>query len=164
MITAKRLLRKAQRQLASKQQRRKLQNIMDAENDTKTFYKLVKEQRSSTSTSTDTLTIDGKVIDTAEEVTEAWANYFQGLAQPLQDENFSANYYFFLLNLYCRNSVLILGESKTSMNALRILSFSCLTSAQTLEAWWRFLWPTNGPNAWPNMVASTMRPWPRGEL
>ena len=65
---------------------------MEAHGDPKTFYRLIREQRSTSTVETNVLSIDGKVVDDPEEMRGKWAQYFQRLATPLEDDNFDSLY------------------------------------------------------------------------
>ena len=92
MNTAKKLLRRAQRQVIGKLHREKLTKIMESKGDDKTFYKLIREQRSNTNTTTEFLTLEGRKVDNEQEILNTWADYFEELAQPLQDNYFNEDY------------------------------------------------------------------------
>ncbi|XP_033757397.1 uncharacterized protein LOC117339794 [Pecten maximus] len=88
MIAAKRILRKAQRQLACRKRKIAIEEIMESKGDPTTFYKLVRQQRSSTSMGTEFLTLNGKTAESIEEVTQTWAQYFQQLATPTAESTY----------------------------------------------------------------------------
>lgn len=68
MKDAKRALRKEQRQEAVRQRSEKAQEITSAENDRKTFLKLINNQRKSSKVQTHSLNIDGKPLETPEKI------------------------------------------------------------------------------------------------
>ena len=92
MNTAKKLSRRAQRQVIGKLHREKMTKIMECKGDDKTFYKLIREQRSNTNTTTEFLTIEGRTVDNEQEILNTWADYFEELAQPLKDNHFNEDY------------------------------------------------------------------------
>ena len=65
---------------------------MAAENDPKTFFRLVRNQRKTTREQTDKLIVEGNTCETGEEICKAWASHFQKLALPLENENFDNEY------------------------------------------------------------------------
>jgi hypothetical protein len=88
---AKKLLRKAQRQLAAKQRREYLQSIMDScQGGSKTtFYRLIRKQRSHNDCPS---TIRFGEHEKAGDEAGSWANYFAHLATPVNDECFDDKY------------------------------------------------------------------------
>ena len=77
---ARRLMRKTIRQQVYADNQGKYQEIMDAnERDTKTFYKLVNQQRTVKSTSTEILYFDGKTCSSVNEVAAAFSEHFERL-------------------------------------------------------------------------------------
>ena len=65
---------------------------MDAEGEPRTFFKLVGQQRKTSSQQMGTLHVNGTTCDTDQEICAGWATHFQSLATPLQNENFDADY------------------------------------------------------------------------
>ncbi|MEW8547951.1 MAG: reverse transcriptase family protein, partial [Candidatus Thiodiazotropha sp.] len=92
MNTAKKMLRKEQRLEAAKQRNAKIEDIMSAGNNPKTFFKLINNQRKSSNVQLHTLVVDGQVCETDKEIREGWANHFQKLATPLQSDKFDDEY------------------------------------------------------------------------
>ena len=92
MKEAKRCLRSEQRREAAKRRDEKIETIMNAENDSKTFFRLVKSQRKSSFNQTDSITVDGESFETTQEVCQGWVTHFQILALPQQKENFDKEY------------------------------------------------------------------------
>ena len=92
MKEAKKCLGSEQRREAAKRRDEKVESIMNAENDSKTFFRLVKSQRKSSSNQTDSITVDGESCETSQEICQGWATHFQKLALPLQKENFDEEY------------------------------------------------------------------------
>ena len=92
MRKAKKNIRKEQRLEAARQRNKKVESIMDSSNDTKTFFKLIKEQRKTSSTQTETLVVGNKICNTDQEICDGWALHFQDLATPLQNERFDPDY------------------------------------------------------------------------
>ena len=90
MREAKRCLRREQRREAARRRGQKIESIMTAENDSKTFFRLVKQQRKTPGSQTDSLVVDGKRCDTREEVCQGWST--QKLALPLENERFDSEY------------------------------------------------------------------------
>jgi hypothetical protein len=91
LITAKKLLRKAQRQLAAKKRKDKLSSLMEAcqRKDEETFYKLIRDQRQTHQTSS---AIDFGSLASNENDAESWANYFAQLASPKDNPLYDGNY------------------------------------------------------------------------
>ena len=92
MREARRCLRSEQRREAAKRRDEKIEKIMDAENNSKTFFRLVKAQRKTPTNQTDSIMVDGTICETTEDVCQGWATHFQKLATPLQNENFDEEY------------------------------------------------------------------------
>ena len=92
MREAKKALRKEQRREAASLRNQKVERNMNAENDTKTFFKLIKEQRKSSATQTESLIIGDKTCNTDHEICDGWAEHFQNLATPLQNDRFDSQY------------------------------------------------------------------------
>ncbi|MEW8546334.1 MAG: reverse transcriptase family protein, partial [Candidatus Thiodiazotropha sp.] len=90
--TARKTLRKEQRQEAVKRRRDKVEEIMKSRNEPKTFYKLIKNQRKSANTQLHTLVVDGEECETQEQIREGWAAHFQQLATPLENPRFDQDY------------------------------------------------------------------------
>ena len=84
--------RKEQRQEAAKRRREKVEEIMNSQNDTKMFYKLISNQRKAANKQLHTLVVDEKEYQTPEEIREGWAEHFQKLATPLDNPNFDQEY------------------------------------------------------------------------
>ena len=57
--------------------------IMRANNDQKTFYKLIQNQRKSSNPQLQTLIVNNKECETQEQIREGWADYFQRFASPM---------------------------------------------------------------------------------
>ena len=77
MRMAKKSLKKEQRQEAAKRRREKVEEIMNSQNDTKMFYKLISNQRKAANKQLHTLVVDEKEYQTPEEIREGWAEHFQ---------------------------------------------------------------------------------------
>ena len=92
MMTAKKVLRKAQRQHTSRIHREKMEKIAESCGNDQTFYKLVRQQRTTSATSTGILKINGAIIDSPEDILTAWATYFEKLATPKSDSSFNPEY------------------------------------------------------------------------
>ena len=65
---------------------------MSEKDNSKTFFKLIKEQRESSSTLTETLMVGNLTCSTDLEICNGWAEHFQSLATPLQNERFDPKY------------------------------------------------------------------------
>ena len=65
---------------------------MGTENNSKTFFKLIRGQRKTLISQTETLTVGNKMCDTNQEICEGWAVHFQNRASPLQNEIFGSQY------------------------------------------------------------------------
>ena len=90
---ARRLMRKTIRQQVYADNQDKYQEIMDAnERDTKTFYKLVNQQRTVKSMSTEILYFDGKTCSSVNEVAAAFSEHFERLATPSDNPDYDAGY------------------------------------------------------------------------
>ena len=89
---ANRSIRQDQRQETERRRDHQIESIMTAENDTKTFFKLVKSQRKASREQTDKLIVDGQTYESGEENCQAWTSHFQKLDLPLENENFDSEY------------------------------------------------------------------------
>ena len=92
MIETKQQLRKEQRLEEAKQRNAKIEDIMRSDNSSRTFFKLVNNQRKLSNAQLHSLNVDGKVCETDEDVREGWAANFQKLATPLESERFDKDY------------------------------------------------------------------------
>ena len=92
MVHKRKALKKVQRQESASQRNEKVVEIMDAQNDSKTFHKLIKQQRKTSISQTQRLVVDGKTHETAEEICSGWCTPFQKLAIPLEKESFDEEY------------------------------------------------------------------------
>ncbi|MCG7892397.1 MAG: reverse transcriptase family protein, partial [Candidatus Thiodiazotropha endolucinida] len=92
MKLAKKDLRKEQRQEAARIRREKAEEIMAAENDSRVFYKLIRQQRKSSNPQLQTLTVNDVDRETPEEMRQGWATHFQTLATPLDNPSFDKQY------------------------------------------------------------------------
>ena len=82
-ITAKRLLRKAQRQAYASQRDSWAKKIMAASNsDNKLFHKLIKKQRSIDMQPTKTLKRNEKIAENSEDILLMWRDHFHELSNP----------------------------------------------------------------------------------
>ena len=87
MIKKKRTLRQVQRQAYASKKDKLISEIMEAsQDDSKTFHKLLRMQRSNSAINTDTLVIDN-VEYNQNNIMEAWRIHFENLATPNLDEN-----------------------------------------------------------------------------
>ena len=91
-VTARKTLRKEQRQEAATRRRVAVEEIMRAKNDQKTFYKLIQNQRKSSNPQLQTLVVKDKECETQEQIREGWADHFQRLAPPLENTRFDKEY------------------------------------------------------------------------
>ena len=106
MKEAKRSLRKEQRRESAKIRTQKIENIMNTENDSRTFFKLIKDQRKSSNTQTETLIVENQICDTDQKISQGWAKHFQTLATPLQNENFDEKHKELVTSdIACINSI-----------------------------------------------------------
>ena len=86
--SAKQNLRKEQRQEAARLRRDKVEEIMNASDDSRVFYKLIGEQRKGSNTLLQTLVVNGKERESPDEIRTGWAEHFQELATPLSNPRF----------------------------------------------------------------------------
>ena len=77
---AKRNVRKAKRQAAARITIENVEKIMSSQESDKDFYRLVKEQRKSKESSLQFLCMNGKILESTDEVCEDWATHFGSLA------------------------------------------------------------------------------------
>ena len=92
MKAAKQCLGKEQRREAARIRSQKVENIMNAENNSKTFFKLIKDQRKSSNPQTETLIVENQSYETEEDICQGWAKHFQSLATPLQNAKFDSEH------------------------------------------------------------------------
>ena len=92
MTRARKSLRKEKRQESARYRKDKVEEIMNAQNDSKTFHKVINEQRKISSTQTQSVVVDGKPCETAEEICSGWSTHFQKIATPLEKASFDAEY------------------------------------------------------------------------
>lgn len=92
MKEAKRCLRREQRREAATRRDQKIEKIMAAENDPKTFFRLIKHQRKIPDTQTNCLVVNGERCDTLEAICQEWSTYSQKLVLPLEKERFDSEY------------------------------------------------------------------------
>ncbi|VDI24965.1 Hypothetical predicted protein [Mytilus galloprovincialis] len=86
-------LRSAQRQLEASKRQDNLINIMELrETDQKQFYKLIKRQRDHNYISTSVLRYNDKIFSDSIAICETWADYFQELSTPFDNEFFDNSY------------------------------------------------------------------------
>ena len=89
---AKTNLRKSIRKTNAKDRETKLQAIMDAENNTKSFHTLVRMQRKSNCQQTNSLMVDGVNFESPREICDGWSSHFKTLATPKQSQRWNAIY------------------------------------------------------------------------
>ena len=92
MSKSRKNLRKEQRREAASLRSQKVEHIMSEKDNSKTFFKLIKEQRKSSSTLTESLMVGNVTCTTDLEICNGWAEHFQSLATPLQNERFDSKY------------------------------------------------------------------------
>ena len=84
----KRQLRKAQRQAEAKRTIERVECIKSSDGSDREFYKPVKEQRKTADSSLQFLAMEGKIIESPDDICEGWATHFGLLATPLENQNF----------------------------------------------------------------------------
>ena len=92
MKSAKRSLRKEQRREAAKRRTEKAEEIMNARNDTRMFYKLINNQRKTMNPQLQSLVVNGKECDTPAEIRNGWGEHLQTLATPQENPRFDEEY------------------------------------------------------------------------
>jgi hypothetical protein len=93
-ITAKRLLRKAQRQAYASSRNSWARKIMDASTtDTKLFHTLINKQRGGKSQNTKTLIMEHKITDNIDDILNIWKEHFETLSTVDLNENFDYEKY-----------------------------------------------------------------------
>jgi hypothetical protein len=110
-ISAKRNLRRAQRQEESRNRNQLYSDIMESHmiND-KLFYKLVNSQRDCRAQKLTQLQVDDEMLQNADDIAEGWARYFQNLSKRLESDDFNAEYQGFVqldykeIEDFCRNN------------------------------------------------------------
>ena len=86
-------LRSAIRRSRAISRKRDYEEIMEADGDNKLlFYKLIQRQRSTKSTDTDNLVIDGNEMRGDDEVMQGFKEYFRDLAVPKLSDDYCENY------------------------------------------------------------------------
>jgi hypothetical protein len=115
-ITAKRNLRRAQRQEEARKRNQLYSDIMESHmiND-KLFYKIVNSQRDCRAQKLTQLQVDGEMLQKSDDIAEGWVRYFQNLSKRLESDNFNANYKE--IEDFCRNNY----KSDTEFVSLELL-------------------------------------------
>jgi predicted outer membrane protein len=86
-------LRQEIRTELAKRREMRLEKLMSTHSyDKKTFYKMVKQQRNTTSHSTDTITVEGQDYQGPKEICEGWRKHFENLATPAVNPEFDLSY------------------------------------------------------------------------
>jgi hypothetical protein len=90
-ISAKRNLRRAQRQEESRNRNQLYSDIMESHmiND-KLFYKLVNSQRDCRAQKLTQLQVDDEMLQNSDDIAEGWARYFQNLSKRLESDDINA--------------------------------------------------------------------------
>ena len=92
MVRRKRELRQLQRQAHASKKDNMISDIMQAsENDSKTFHKLIRMQRSNSNINTDILILDGTKY-TEDELMDGWKTHFEKLATPSMNDSFDVEW------------------------------------------------------------------------
>jgi hypothetical protein len=123
-ITAKRNLRRAQRQEEARKRNQLYSDIMESHmiND-KLFYKIVNSQRDCRAQKLTQLQVDGEMLQKSDDIAEGWVRYFQNLSKRLESDNFNAKYQEFVqldykeIEDFCRNNY----KSDTEFVSLELL-------------------------------------------
>lgn len=96
-ITAKRNLRRAQRQEDAKQRYMLYAEIMNTgSSNEKLFYKLINNQRRGKTAKLKQLTVNGNVLENTDEIANGWATYFEHLSKRLESSRFDEKYKLFV--------------------------------------------------------------------
>ena len=69
-----------------------MEEIMNAGNDSRVFYRLIGEQRKGSNTLLQTLVVNGTELESPDEIRKGWAEHFQELATPLSNPKFDEQY------------------------------------------------------------------------
>ena len=86
---SKKILRSLQRKEVASQRQEKLKKIMDLhENNHDGFYRLVRKQRDPKNSTASSFNFEGNVLYEESEIREAWADYFEELATPVNHDNY----------------------------------------------------------------------------
>ena len=88
MKHSKRRLRKIQRQTEAKKTIEKVERIMSSEGSDKEFYRLVKDQRKTKDSSLQFLCVNGKILESPDEICDGWATHFGSLATLAENIHF----------------------------------------------------------------------------
>jgi hypothetical protein len=123
-ISAKRNLRRAQRQEESRNRNQLYSDIMESHmiND-KLFYKLVNSQRDCRAQKLTQLQVDDEMLQNSDDIAEGWARYFQNLSKRLESDDFNAEYQGFVqldyieIEDFCRNNY----KTDTEFVSLKLL-------------------------------------------
>jgi hypothetical protein len=92
-ITAKRNLRRAQRQEEARKRNQLYSDIMESHmSNDKLFYKLVNSHRDCRAQKLTQLQVDGEMLHNSDAIVEGWVRYFQNLSKRLESDNFNAKY------------------------------------------------------------------------
>ena len=88
MKHSKRRLRKNQRQTEAKKTIGKVERIMSSEGSDKEFYRLVKDQRKTEDSSLQFLCVNGKILESPDEICDGWTTHNGSLATPAENIHF----------------------------------------------------------------------------
>ena len=88
----RKLLRRGQRQEAGRSRNKKVEEIMNSQNDSKSFFSQVRRQRKRVSTQTQYIVVNGESCETDADICKRWATHFQKLASSSENGSFSQDY------------------------------------------------------------------------
>ena len=92
MKKAKQQLRKAQRMAHAESRRQNLQEIIEAPQSDAIFHRLVRNQITTISSSTNALLIGDSKLNSTDEILKGWADHFESLATPKTEDRYTAAY------------------------------------------------------------------------
>ena len=92
MTKARKLLRREQKQEAARSRNQKVEEIMSSQNDSKSFFSLIRSHRKCVSTQTQRLLQNGESCETDADNCKGWATHFQKLATSSENDSFDLDY------------------------------------------------------------------------
>lgn len=88
MKASKKTLRQKQRQATANIRENKYESIMEsAEFNQQLFYRLIREQRTTNQSETDTIILDDIMLSNEEEILNGWNTHFERLSAPAEEES-----------------------------------------------------------------------------
>jgi hypothetical protein len=123
MQRLKKEIRCTQRRELAQSRNNYYQDIAANKNNAKIFHGLVNRQRKHATVETSKLVVNGEEKEDDEEITEAWAQYFENLSTPSNNENFDEDHLQFVQHetSYLRDTIAECALDMTEITALEVL-------------------------------------------